>query len=425
MTTAVVGAGLAGIFAARSLAHAGEEVVILEATPFIGGRTRGNREALQYGQVADLGASFIDIGQDALLQFCLENDVPLTPQMRLFPKRPGSRYSGASILLGNVVVEGKQLVREDAEQLAKEVHDALEAEPPSPSETILAWSRRVRLSPRARQLYVSQGAFNPQTRPEFVSSWHVHPGDIGRICWLLADGTDSIARTAAAGLDIRYSTPVRMVAREGRDYRLSTDEGDVLANKVVVTSSVQATRRIAFDPVLPEWKIEALLGTPLSQGGKVVAQYRNGGAIWDEAAPSFMTDHGVSMIWLKRGPEDTVVALATMTDMGDGLLQDEDAALRHVDSHIHATCGVAPDRIGGMLQDWTTEEFFGGVVNLGTGGHSRRAALGATVDGIHFAGEATGEWASAMEGAVRSGMRVADEILQKRRKGRAPQPVGV
>jgi monoamine oxidase len=44
--------------------------------------------------------------------------------------------------------------------------------------------------------------------------------------------------------------------------------------------------------------------------------------------------------------------------------------------------------------------------------------LGAPVGGVHFAGEATGEWASAMEGAVRSGYRVADEILDKRAKGR-------
>jgi len=63
MSTVVVGAGLAGLAAARRLEDQGEEVVVLEARDCIGGRTRSPRDLLRYGQPADLGASFIDLAK--------------------------------------------------------------------------------------------------------------------------------------------------------------------------------------------------------------------------------------------------------------------------------------------------------------------------------------------------------------------------
>ena len=415
MSTVVIGAGLAGTFAARALSDAGEDVVVLEATPHLGGRTRSNREVLQHDQVADLGGSFIDIGQDLLLEFCVENGIGLKPEIRMFPKGPGARYSGASILLGHVVIDEKRVEDDARAALAGEVQDALDAVPPGEKETLKAWVRRAGLSRAAADAYVMQGAFNPTARAEIVSSWHVHPGDIGRICWILSDGTDTMARVAAEGIDVRLSTPVRLVERVGRGYRVHTEADVLTCDNVVVTSSVQATRRIGFDPVLPTWKMSALLGTPLSQGGKAVGQYRDGAAIAAAAGPSTMTNGPVSMFWLKQGPQDTIIAMGTMADLGDGMLDDEHATLASLDRHIEVMTGTAPERIAGIVQNWTTEEFVGGVVNLGTGGFARRAALGAPVGGIHFAGEATGEWPSAMDGAARSGLRVAAEILQKRR----------
>jgi len=420
MTTVVIGAGLAGIFAARALTEAGEEVTILEATEYLGGRTRSRRDVLKHGEVADVGASFVDIGQDAILKFCVENDLKLTARMHMFPKGPNGRYSGASIMLGNVVANGDVVPLSSREVLASEVDAALAAHPPLGGETTLAWARRVDLSPPARDMFVMQGIFNPLTTPSLVQSRHVHPGDIGRTCWLVADGTDTIAQTAADGLDIRFSSPARLVSRVGRGYRVETDDDSFLASNVVVTCSVTATRRIGFATPLPEWKAQALLMTPMSRGGKVVGQYRGAEAIIRQGGPSTMTDSPVGMMWMKTGPSDTVTVMGVIAEQGDGLLNDEAAALSVLDGQIEILTGSTPERIAGLVENWTTQEFFGGVVNLGTGGHVRRQLLGAPVGGVHFAGEATGEWNSSMEGAVRSGQRVASEILQKRLKGRSP-----
>jgi monoamine oxidase len=342
MSTVIIGAGLAGAFAARTLVDGGEDVLVLEATQHLGGRTRTNREVLHHGQVADLGGSFIDIGQDMLLQFCVDRGIGFKPEIRMFPKSPGG-YSGASIVRGNLILDGKSVAEEDRQALADEVDAALASSPPTATESLKAWVRRTGLSPAAAHAYVMQGAFNPTHRPEIVSTWHVPPGDIGRICWILQDGTDTMARTALEGIDVRLETPVRVVEKVGSAYRVHTDGEVFNCDNVVVTASVMAARRIGFDPVLPEWKVEALLGTPLSQGGKVVGQYRDGAVIAAAAGPSTMTDGPVSMFWLKQGPEDTIIAMGTMADKGDGMLNDESATLEALDSHLEAMTGARPE----------------------------------------------------------------------------------
>ncbi|MCR4512654.1 NAD(P)/FAD-dependent oxidoreductase [Aeromicrobium sp. 50.2.37] len=416
MTTAIIGAGLAGVFAARRLREAGEDVYVLEATEYLGGRTRGDREALKHGAIGDLGASWLDRGQDRLLSFCLENDIKLGAQVAMYPKGPGPRYSGASILLGNVVVGGAPLATDARQRLAAQVQDALDSQPPGLAETVLAWARRVGLPPDAFDAYTMQTGFNPVQRPGMTSSWHVHPGDIGRICWLLDGSTDVLAHRAAEGLDISYREPVRLVSRGPGGYRLLTDRGEHRADDVIITSSVNATRRIGFDPVLPSWKLEALLQSPMTQGGKVIGQYEDGRRIIDAAGPSTLTDTDAAMFWYKPTGQDTVTVLGCMPDSGNGLLDDEAAALTLLDSQVEAAAGFTPKRIAGLVHNWTSQEFFGGVVSSQTGGAARREVMAASVGGLHFAGEATGtRWATAMEGAVRSGERAADTVLGKRR----------
>src|SRR3954451_1491329 len=73
----VVGAGIAGLTAARELAHAGKSVRVLEARKRVGGRVLNHR--LSTGDVADMGGTFAGPTQDHILQLAKDLGVGTFP----------------------------------------------------------------------------------------------------------------------------------------------------------------------------------------------------------------------------------------------------------------------------------------------------------------------------------------------------------
>src|SRR5215468_8678752 len=74
---AVLGAGLAGLTAARDLEVAGATTIVLEARDRVGGRVLTIRDGFAEGQYAEVGGDLIDGGQ-AELQ-AVVRDLGLTP----------------------------------------------------------------------------------------------------------------------------------------------------------------------------------------------------------------------------------------------------------------------------------------------------------------------------------------------------------
>lgn len=418
MTTIVIGAGLAGLAAARRLQQSGEEVVVLEAQPYVGGRTRTVRDRLRGGAVADLGASFIDIGQDKLLAYCAELGLALTPQIALFPTDPDGRLTSASPLRTTMVLDGRRADDKVRDQLADEVRAALDATPPVPTEPIPAWAARAGLSPHARRVYCAQTGYNPVHVSSQIPMSMLEPPHVGRVCWMLADGTDTLAHRLAEGIDVRTGQPVRLV-RQGRgSVEVMTDTDRFTGRDVILATPVAPTLRIGFDPVLPAWKVDALLSTPMTQGGKVIGQYPNGTEIAAGIGPSILSDGPISLAWGRPTEADgSIVVLGLAADRADGLLRDEERALDELDRLLVAVTGKPVSRMAGIVQDWTREQYAGGVVSTLMADFPRLPSLLAQQVGrLHFAGEHTGEmWATGMDGALRSGERAADEVALRHR----------
>jgi monoamine oxidase len=74
----VVGAGFAGLAAARQLARAGREVVVLEVRDRVGGRV-WNRE-LPEGTVVSAGGTWLGKGQERMFELCRELGLEVYPQ---------------------------------------------------------------------------------------------------------------------------------------------------------------------------------------------------------------------------------------------------------------------------------------------------------------------------------------------------------
>lgn len=416
MSTVVVGAGLAGLAAARRLQEHGEEVIVLEARNCIGGRTRSPRDVLLHGQSADLGASFIDLGHDLVLQVCDELGLRLTPGAALATSDADGSFTVASLLRNRVVLGGRLLCPAESTALADEVRAAVDAAPPAATETMPAWTARTGLSDDARSAVLALAGFNPTSAPWRVQMAINHPA-LGAVCWMLADGADSIAHAMTDGLEVRLEQPVRLLTRRRGGVEIETDTDHFTADDVVVAVPVTPTLDIGFDPVLPEWKVNALLSTPMAQGGKVVGQYSHGGRIADSLGRPVLSDGPIALAWARPvGPEDTIVVLGLIGDNADGVLRSEERALAELDQIIRLVAGDAPQRLAGVVRDWSAEEFTGGVVSVTRADHARLIALLAqSVGSIHFAGEHTDVlFATGMEGALRSGLRAADEVLQRR-----------
>lgn len=418
MSTLVIGAGLSGLAAARRLQEEGEEVCVLEARHWIGGRTRSARDVLLHGQPADLGASFIDLGQDLLLQVCDEFGLPITPGFSLSPGEPDGTFTAASLLRNKLILGDELVARAESAALADSVRQAIEAHPPQPTEMLTAWAARVGIDDRARRALVAQSGFIPTSPARRAQMKLIQPPVIGKMCWLLADGTDSIAYAIADGLEIRLDQPVRLISRVRGGIAVETERDRFQAKDVIVAVPPSPTRRIGFDPVLPAWKVNALLSTPMGQGGKVIGQYSHGREVVESLGHAVLTDGPIKIVWSRPvGPEDTVVVLGLIPDQADGVLRDQEGALAVLDSIIATVAGSPPQRLAGVLQDWTKEVYTGGVVSNTWADHPRLPVLLAQQLGpIHFAGEHTDDiFTTGMEGALRSGLRAADEVLQRRR----------
>src|SRR4029453_14781686 len=73
----IVGAGLAGLAAAYTLAKAGVRATLYEGSPRIGGRCWTDRETFADGQVAERGGELIDTSHEEIRALCTEFGLPL------------------------------------------------------------------------------------------------------------------------------------------------------------------------------------------------------------------------------------------------------------------------------------------------------------------------------------------------------------
>jgi len=440
---AVVGAGIAGLVAARGLRAAGRSVAVLEARDRVGGRTL-NLE-LDGGQAVEVGGQWVGPTQPRVLALCDELGLETFPTysdgrnvLELAGKR--STYKGTIPRISPLVLADVRRAQRRFERLARSVPpDAPWTAPDAArldSTTLAGWLDDNVRSERARSLFsIACGTV-----------WGMEPGQI-TLLWALAcassaggfeamisveggaqqdrvvGGSQAICETIAEGLagSLALDSPVGAIDQDGTSVTVTVSGGVVRSRRAIVAMAPDLAGRIAYDPRLagrreqltgrmasgaltkctavyerPFWRDDGLTGEALSDAGPLETTFDN--------SPPGEDGPGV-IVGFVSGPAAAEHALLGLSERR-----------RRVTECLERLFGEAARHPGAYHEQAWAEEAWsaGGPVcspapgTLTAYGDELRRPAGR----VHWAGAETATtWCGYMEGAVQSGERAAGEAL--------------
>lgn len=409
----VVGAGIAGLAAARHAVHRGRRVVVLEARDRVGGRIWTSTRWPD--APVDLGASWIH-GTDGNPVYGEITRLGL--QTAVFDV--GS-YDGA----GSMVLYSADGARLDADRVDDQVSEALSRlEDVAEDRPDKALSAGIDTLPAALRtpgvlggltdIAADYGATPQQLALSALDEDDGYPG-AQRI---LPGGYGQLTDRLADGLDIRLSTPVTEVSLRNPD-RVEVRAGDKTwtAAKVIVTVplGVLQAGALRFDPPLPEPHRRAVDALGFGRFEKLVLRFDT--AFWDDAdqiqiagAPGtpfagWYNLHRVTGVPLLMALNGGAAATAL-----DGMAPDRRAALA-ADTLARIYPGRFRAPVAAQSSDWGADEFSRGSYSFTAvgSGEDDREALGEPIgDRLWLAGEAVQpQWHSTVHGAWISGAAAA------------------
>jgi monoamine oxidase len=260
----VVGAGAAGLGAARRLADQGVEVTVLEARDRVGGRIHS----------IDLDDRVVEMGANWLQQGERNSLGPIAERM-------GLRLIETDFLSPLDLGPTKTVDRPTETGIVEELHRrvaSFEGPDRSLADVIAAWVRDPAPWDSASIHRVIDGeVFLDAGAPlEDISARHgIEPG-VGKGDRWIVGGYRQILEHLARGLDIRLSWPVERITVDGDAAEVSGRRGRLSAGAAVVTIPAAVLRAggVAFDPPLPGRHRRALELLTTGRVEKVALRFR-------------------------------------------------------------------------------------------------------------------------------------------------------
>jgi monoamine oxidase len=416
----VIGAGFAGIAAARDLREAGRRPIILEARDRIGGRT-WYREMPESGISVEYGGMFFS--RDTQPRIAAEVErygvgvTPMTDPDVVAWIRGTSRVEGAPaierLLKDLEASRMADVLGVTAKAFASEDRASLAAQDVAAS----AWIADLGADPEAADLLrafmaamggapIERISVSPllwdMVELEYFDMVSVFR-DVGE---LFTDGTKSLIDAMAAGLDVRFRAVARRVEQDPDGVRVTLDRGQVLQAPVaIVALPVNVWGDVVFDPPLAEPKRRVAAERHPGAVSKVLAIVRDApdsflGIGWDTPINAgFVT---------KPAPDGRLFMGFSVQDRVD--LADAGAVARAVHAHLPEATVVTTDG-----HDWVIDPYSKGTwlaTPPGWFSDGTFEALEVPEGRVTFAGsDIASEGAGWIEGAIASGIAAAARVL--------------
>ncbi len=447
----VVGAGLAGLSAARLLVGAGADVTVVEARDRVGGRTERGHTA--DGVPIELGGQWLGPTQNRMYELVDELGLTTFPtyntgelllqlggkQSRLAPHRGAtpklSPFTLADLAQGMARFD-RLAGRVDLER-PWAAPDSLGLD----GQTFETWIRRNLRTPLGREYFrvATEAVFSIQSSDLSLlhALFYARSGsgletllstDRGAQQDRVVGGTWRISELMADQLGdrVRLGLPVRRIEHSDSGVAVRTTDADggdgpvLTADRVIVTLPPTLAGRIDYAPALPSWRDQLTQRLPAGSVIKVYAVYDE--PFWraDGLNGQAASDQGpVKVVFDNSPPEGTPGILVGFMEGTDGRVFAQRSVEERRDAVVGCFARYFGDRalhpVEYIERDWMAEQYSRGCYGahftpgVWTGfGHALRTPIGP----IHWAGaECAPVWNGYMEGAVRSGETTAREVL--------------
>jgi monoamine oxidase len=437
----VVGAGLAGLTAARRLVDGGANVTVLEAAGRVGGRTLSQDHA---GVRIDLGGQWLGPTQKRVKALADEFGIPLFDTYDdgknvLVSDGKRSTYSGAIPKISLVKLISLQTALTALDRKTKRVDVgapwASRGAARIDAESVDDWARRFVPSRAARGILTAGirvvfGAEPNEVSMLYLAAYAAAGGSFMELIQTAGGaqerrfipGAQELSLRCAAQLGERVilNSPVHAITQEGTRLTVSAEAGEWNADAAVVTLPPALAGNIDYHPELPQgrraltdrfpsgatikchlfyeepfWRAEGLSGQAVLSHGPVSATFDNSSH-----------DAGVASLV-------AFVVGAPARELGRLSEDERRAAVVRALTEAFGPKAGAPTHY--VDKDWSSDPWAGGCPTAFTPpgvltehGPSLRAPIGR----IHWAGtETSTEWTGYMEGSIASGERAAAEIL--------------
>ncbi|NOU52316.1 NAD(P)-binding protein [Pseudoalteromonas sp. JBTF-M23] len=437
----VVGAGLAGLTAAYELEQQGFAVIILEARDRIGGRVATIEMGTQTGEI---GGELID-GETVhkeLHRYATLFNVELADVGYDGDIDEGAYYIDGQLVsykefdnnYDKAVVNDYQRFKDSMKQLADAVPDPENpAQLPQAKEydrvTVQSWLNELQLHPTAKQMAEQfvRGEFD---EPSDLSLLHL--AQYAKVYENVSDDDVESSRFLKGGRamtqaykdningEIILNQAVTHIQQVENKIMVTTATNkSYTSDVIVVTVPLKVLSKIAFSPALPEALTQAADNINYGTHSKVLLRYSKrfwldkklGGDTVVASLPTGWTWETTE----RQGGEGGILIAYTSGDFSEIQKHwtDQQIINARLDEIEQMYPGSSDYFIEAKAQNWLNEQWTqGGYLAYGPGQVSEYWKLFyAPVGRVYFAGEHTDTlYLGYMEGAVRSGVRVAEQI---------------